>query len=55
MLRGDRAVRDFDYGDVEMLAAPPASRDPDGRRARMLAAVRIADHTASGTSALTRD
>ncbi|MDB5364703.1 MAG: von Willebrand factor type [Rhodospirillales bacterium] len=55
VLRGDRAVRDFDYGDVEMLAAPPASRDPDGRRARMLAAVRIADHTVSGAPERTRD
>jgi hypothetical protein len=55
VLRGDRAVRDFDYGDVEMLAAPPAARDPDGRRARMLAAVRIADHTVSGTPERVRD
>lgn len=55
VLRGDRAVRDFDYADVEMLAAPPAMRDPDGRRARMLAAVRNADHTVSGNAERGRD
>ncbi|GIL40542.1 YfbK domain-containing protein [Roseiterribacter gracilis] len=55
VLRGDRAVRDFDYSDVEMLAAPPAARDPDGRRARMLAAVRSADHTVSGVPERSRE
>jgi hypothetical protein len=55
VLRGDRAVRDFDYADVEMLAASPAGHDPDGRRARMLAAVRSADHTVSGNAERTRE
>ena len=55
VLRGDRAVRDFDYSDVETLALPPAGHDPDGRRARMLAAVRSADHTVSGNAERTRE
>jgi Domain of unknown function (DUF3520) len=55
VLRGDRVVRDFDYGDVEMLAVQPAAHDLDGRRARLLAAVREADHTVSGGADRTRD